>query len=61
MWVRIPRFFYFFGRGKTNFLGGGWGYNFKTGKPMTILAFTSMPHPFFGAKDECHSEKKVAK
>jgi hypothetical protein len=24
-------------------------------------AYTSMPHPFFGAKDVCYIEKKVAK
>ena len=26
-----------------------------------IGAYTSMPHPFFGAKDVCYIEKKVAK
>ena len=38
--VRIPFSvgnFYFFGRGKTNFLVLGGGYNFKTGFPVTVL------------------------
>ena len=55
--------FHFFGHGKINFLGGG--YNFKNGWPVTILwAYIQacrMPHPFFGAKDVCYIEKKVAK
>ena len=44
-------------------LWGGGGYNFKTGWPVNIFdfgAYTSMPHPLFGAKDACDIEKKVA-
>ena len=62
--------FHFFGRGKTNFLGGG-----ITSKLLAIASVSSdhlgaytytntsmpMPQPLFGAKDVCYTEKKVAK
>tara|TARA_B100000524_G_scaffold276813_1_gene153889 strand:+ start:446 stop:598 length:153 start_codon:yes stop_codon:yes gene_type:complete len=44
------------------FFGGG--YNLKTGQQVTIPAagaYTSMPYPFWGAKDVCYIEKKVTK
>ena len=51
--------FHFFGRGKLTFGGGVQLQNWLgSGHPG---AYTSMPHPFFGAKDVCYIEKKVAK
>ena len=44
---------------RKNYCGGG--YNFKTEASDHPGAYTSMPHPFFGAKDLCYIEKKVAK
>jgi len=49
--------FHFFGRGKTNFFRDlqKWLASDHPG------AYTSMPHPCFGAKDVCYIQKKVAK
>ena len=49
--------FHFFGRGKTNFGGVQLQNWLASDHPW---AYTSMPHPFFGAKDVCYIEKKVA-
>ena len=49
--------FHFFGRGKTNFfLGGGITSKLAIASDHSG-AYTSMPHPFFGAKDVCYIEK----
>ena len=47
--------FFFLTAGKLTFFGGG--YNFKTVASDHPGAYTSMPHPFFGAKDVCYIEK----
>ena len=53
--------FHFFGRGKTNFLAGG-GVTSKLAIASDHpVAYASMPHPVFGAKDVCYIETKVAK
>ena len=54
---------FIFGRGKTNFFGGGGEQLQKWLASDHPGAYTSMPHPFFGAKDVCYCyiEKKVAK
>ena len=49
--------FHFFGRGKTN--SGGWLQNWLSNDHPG--AYTSIPHPFFGAKEVCYIEKNVAK
>jgi len=47
--------FHFFGRGKTNF-GGVQLQNWLASDHPG--AYTSMPHPFFGAKDVCYIQKR---
>ena len=62
IWIRKTVFsgeFSFFGRGKTNFFWGG--ITSKLASSDYPGAYTSMPHPFFGAKDVCYIEKKGAK
>ena len=52
---------FIFGRGKTNFLAGG-GVTSKLAIASDHpVAYASMPHPVFGAKDVCYIETKVAK
>tara|TARA_B100000524_G_scaffold253587_1_gene137022 strand:- start:171 stop:485 length:315 start_codon:yes stop_codon:yes gene_type:complete len=63
-WIRKTVFsgkFSFFGRRKTNFIGGGVTSKWLAGDHPG--AYRSMPHPFFlfGAKDVCYIEKTVAK
>ena len=58
--------FHFFGRRKTNFFWGGIRFLLQNWLGTTVGsdhpgAYTSMLHPFFGAKDVCYIEKKVAK
>ena len=52
-------FIHFFGAWKSQLIGGGvqlqnWLASIHPG------AYTSMPHPLFGATDVCYIERKVA-
>ena len=64
-WACASRFkcgeFSFFGLGKTNFWGGA-GVQLQNLLASDYPgAYTSMPHPSFGAKDVYYFVKKVAK